>query len=151
MKVKLSDNFWLSEFVESDTANTRGIANNINNPDHLDAIIHTARSMEIVRAILGNTAITITSGYRNPELNKAVGGVSNSDHALGYACDFKHGFMTPANAMAIISSRAGDYGLRYDQIINEFDNWVHISFNPRYRRQNLIASKVAGKTEYRVV
>lgn len=43
--------------------------------------------MEVVRK-MGHGPITITSGYRSPAVNRLVGGVPDSDHALGHACDF---------------------------------------------------------------
>lgn len=135
--IKLSSHFLLSEFTASDTAKRAGIANTPT-PQHLANLTKTAAGMEKVRAILGGFAIFVTSAYRNPAVNKLVGGVSNSDHALGWAVDFKcpkHG--TPFE-VAHTLSRAG---LKFDQLIHERKPngqwWVHISFNPRARGELL--------------
>jgi len=77
--------------------------------------------------------IEITSGYRNPQVNRAVGGVPNSAHALGLAADFHvHGF-TDLEA----AKRIRDSALKFDQLIFEKNRCVHISIDPRMRRQVL--------------
>ena len=43
--------------------------------------------LEAIRSEAGDKAITINSGYRSPEHNAAVGGVSNSQHVKGTAAD----------------------------------------------------------------
>ena len=143
--MKLSPNFTLAEFTASATAKARGLRNDPT-PQHLANMMRTAAGMEKVRAILGNKPITVTSAYRNPAVNKAVGGVSNSDHALGWAVDFK----CPAfgNPLAICLAIA-DSKLVYDQLIHERKPdgswWVHISFNPRTRQQDLTYNGTAYK------
>ena len=128
----LSPNFSLAEFLESDTAIRRGIRN-IPSPTALVRLRNTAVGMEKVRNILGDVPILISSGYRSPKLNAAVGGSSTSDHIDGDACDFKApAFGAPINIChAIVKS-----GLRFDQLIEE-GTWVHISFGPRMRQQVL--------------
>lgn len=80
---------------------------------------------------LGSPAIVVSSGYRSPALNKAVGGVKNSSHVLGYAAD-----ILPANGkqdeferfMATVFSKMG---YAYDQIIVERSKtarWVHVGY-----------------------
>jgi putative chitinase len=99
----------------------------------------TAFYMEKVREILGNAAIIINSGYRSPDVNRAVGGSSNSAHTYGYAIDFiayGHTPLTIANTLAKSS-------LKFDQLIYE-KTWVHISFDPRMRGE-LLTLKGKGK------
>jgi len=89
-------------------------------------------------------AIHITSGYRNPEVNKAVGGVSNSDHALGYAADITASGMT-AKALAQVIAGDKDLMADADQVILETSrNIVHVSVNPRKRHQLLTQRHGAG-------
>lgn len=128
----LSPHFSIEEFTASDTAEAIGDANEPTT-EHLQHLKELADFMERVRALFGR-AIVIFSGYRNPVVNRAVGGVPNSDHALGYACDFRVAGMTPlAVARAIAASE-----LHYDQCILEGGRGVvHIGINPRGRRQNL--------------
>lgn len=93
--------------------------------------------------------ITITSGYRSPEVNRAIGGSKTSQHMLGEAVDFVCKDM--ASAFAYILKH-----LPYDQLIWEFGtdaqpDWIHVSYRAdgRNRRQALRASKTpAGKTYY---
>jgi len=127
----LSRNFSLAEFLRSDKADELG---DPNTPDekHLRALHATACGMEQIRAILGGKPITITSGYRNPRVNAAVGGVPHSAHALGYAADF-----TVKGATSLrVAERLMTSDLVFDQLIHEPSRKiVHISFDPRMRRE----------------
>jgi hypothetical protein len=53
----------------------------------IQQIIKIATNLEKLRTNYGGRSISITSGYRPPAINKAVGGVSNSRHILGDAVD----------------------------------------------------------------
>jgi putative chitinase len=130
--VKLSEHFTLAEFMKSDAAARMGI-NNEPTAEHLENLKATAFGMEQVRSILGDRAIIMTSGYRNPAVNKAVGGVANSDHAQGWAVDFHHATLTDLQAARVLAAS----GLVFDQLILERGRCVHISFNPRGRQQVL--------------
>ncbi len=129
--MKLSDHFALAEFVTSQTAARRGI-DNTPPPEVLERLVGTAQALEAVRSLLGKPLL-ISSGYRCPALNKAIGGAVGSAHVLGYAADFIcPGFGDPLEVCQAIA--ASD--LKFDQIIEE-GTWVHISFDPRMRRQVL--------------
>lgn len=99
----------------------------------------TAARMEAVRRLLGDRAISVSSGYRSPELNRVVGGSRTSAHLTGHAVDFNcYGFGTPqAVCRAIAASTIG-----FDQMIEE-GSWVHLSFDPRMRRQ-ILTRRAAG-------
>src|SRR5438552_3183529 len=84
--MKLSEHFSLEEFTLSSKALSMGIENTPT-PEHLKNLRHLAERMEAVRALF-DKPIEITSGYRNPIVNAAVGGVPKSAHALGHAADF---------------------------------------------------------------
>jgi putative chitinase len=99
----------------------------------------TAFYMEKVRELLGNVAITINSGYRSPDVNRAVGGTSNSSHTYGYAVDFTAYGHTPLTISNILAKS----NLKFDQLIYE-KTWVHISFDPRMRG-NILTLKGKGK------
>jgi hypothetical protein len=131
--LKLSEHFSLGEFIASGTARRLGDPNQPT-PTHMANLMVTARGMEAVRSLCGGRPITITSGYRNPAVNRAVGGVTNSDHALGFAADFTVAGLTPIAAGRLIR----DSRLVFDQLILESGRGVlHISFHPRLRRQVL--------------
>lgn len=124
--VKLSPHFYLCEFVESETAQRRGIDNNPS-PTDLANLFKLAAMMEQVRSLLGNKVITVTSGYRGLALNKAVGGAATSDHQTGEAVDFKcHSFGTPLDVSRAIAASTIEFG----QLIFE-GSWIHMSLPNR--------------------
>ena len=105
----------------------------------IEVLRTTAFYMEKVRELLGNVAITINSGYRSPDVNRAVGGTSNSSHTYGYAVDFTAYGHTPLTISNILAKS----NLKFDQLIYE-KTWVHISFDPRMRG-NILTLKGKGK------
>ena len=133
----LSPNFALSEFTESQTAARLGLDNDP--PAELyETLKATARCMEDIRDLLGGKPVLVSSAYRSPEVNKAVGGSANSQHTKGEAVDFTcPKFGTPREIVAKIK----DSPLLFDQLILEYDRWVHISFSSRNRRQVLIIDR----------
>lgn len=142
---QLSAHFSLAELTASNTAARKGIPN-IAPPEIVDTLILTADRMEKVRALLGNKPIRVLSGYRSPAVNKAVGGSKSSAHMTGHAVDFTcDGFGTPAQVAKWLSQHL----TAYDQIIEEFGQWVHIGFGPGRRMQLLTARKVNGRTVYK--
>ena len=83
---QITRNFTDTEFTRSNTA----IKNNINNklPDeYTDNMMRVLNLLQVIRDSW-NAPLIISSGYRCPELNKKVGGASNSDHVYGAAVDF---------------------------------------------------------------
>ena len=127
--MQLSAHFSLEEFTRSDAATKLGIANDPT-PEHLENLRHLAGRMEAVRALF-DKPIAISSGYRNPQVNKAVGGVPSSAHALGHAADFHVDGLDDLAA----AKRIRDSGLTFDQLIYEQGRCVHISFDPQMRQQ----------------
>lgn len=122
--MKITQHFTAAEVQTTST----GLLNVPTESDHIDRIMNTATNMEVVRAILGRHPININSWYRSPQVNKAVGGVSNSEHATGAAVDFTcpaHG--TPFEVAQSLLANA--HILNYNQLIYE-QAWVHISFPP---------------------
>jgi len=126
-------NFSIQEFLVSDTAERLGIENTPT-AEHLKRLkTVTIPAAQILRDGF-KRSIMIMSGYRNPKLNKAVGGVPNSDHAQAYAFDFRVAGLTARQAaqQAVEILMAADKD--WDQIILESSrNVVHASFAPRLR------------------
>jgi zinc D-Ala-D-Ala carboxypeptidase len=146
MSDQITKNFTLSEFLESETALRKGIPNTPT-PAALKALTEcTIPGMQRVRDLLASP-IVVSSGYRAPAVNRAVGGSSTSQHCMGEACDFKApGFGTPLEIARFIVANKAKIG--FDQIIQE-GAWVHISFvkaNPR--GQVLTAHFKNGKATY---
>lgn len=141
---RLTADFHLSEFLRSQTAGRRGLNNE---PDALamaNLRNFLAPGMQDVRDLI-NAPIHISSGYRSPMVNAAIGGASRSQHMSGLACDFTAPFFgTPKDiARAIAASK-----IKFDQLIME-GGWVHISFAPSPRREVLTASFTNGVARYR--
>ena len=120
---RLTPHFTLEEFTFSQTAARKGI-DNTPHEGILDNLCILANGMEDVRNLL-NAPIHVSSGYRCPELNDLLGSKRTSQHTQGLACDFtSNAYGSPQIIFAdIISS-----DIRYDQLILEFDRWIHISF-----------------------
>lgn len=144
IKTKLSEHFTLEEAIYSPTAINNGF-NNYPTPEALERMKYTAMKMEAVRQILENKSIYVTSWYRGPVLNKAVGGVPNSQHARGEAVDFIcQGY---GNVKQICKALIDNKDiLEYDQLILE-PSWVHISFVPINPRMKELTKTSLGYAE----
>jgi hypothetical protein len=137
--MKLTPNFTLEELTISETAARLGIDNTPNDAVKAN-LVRLAKFLEEVRRILGRP-IMINSAYRSPEVNKAIGSRPTSQHCLGCAADIRVPGLTPDNILKELLKT----NLEYDQLIREFDSWVHISipnkFADKPRRQVLIIDK----------
>jgi hypothetical protein len=133
---QLSPHFTLEELTVTGT----GIDNSPP-PAMLPVLKRLAAKMEDVRKLLGDKSITINSAYRNKAVNEAVGGVSNSAHALGFAVDFTcASFGTPFEICKKIAASP----LQFDQLIHERRDWVHLSFDANRSRRQLLTLPVTG-------
>lgn len=137
--MNLTKHFTLAEMVASQTAARLGI-DNTPSPEIVENLRRTAALLEECRTILGNKPIIVSSGYRCPALNKAVGGVpGKSAHVTGQAADW---ICPGAGSVATICQRlVGTPGLVWDQIIREFDHagngWIHLAWSESPRMQVL--------------
>lgn len=144
--MKLSPNFTLEELTHSETAVRRGIKNEAN-PVIKNNLTIVAANMEAVRELLDSKPIIISSGYRNMEVNRLIGGSTKSAHMNGWAVDFIcPRFGTPKQ----IVDKLKDSDIKFDQVIEEggINGWVHISFAPARRKQVLKAEFKNGKAVY---
>lgn len=129
--MQLTPHFRLIEFTRSATAAARGI-DNTPSDEHLRNLHKLAEFLEGVRELLGHPII-ITSGYRSPELNKAVQGSATSSHCHGLAADFHcPGYGSDFDVCRMIAASR----LKFDQLIFEQANstWVHLGIDERMRR-----------------
>ena len=136
---RLTEHFSLEELTRSAKAQelARG---NVPSGGVLGNLLQTAIGLEGVRAVLG-VPLQITSGYRCPAVNAAVGGVADSAHLSGWAADFvAPQFGTPFE----IVKKLTESELAFDKLIQE-GGWVHVSFDPRKRQQTMTAHFAAGK------
>lgn len=140
--MNLSPHFTLAELLESQTATRRGI-DNTPSPTVLANLARLAAFLEQVRTVAGGP-LTVSSGYRSPALNKAIGGAANSAHVLGLAADINSPGVAPKTLAKVIQAA----GLPFDQLIYE-GTWVHVGLSDGPpRRQVLTATFINGNASY---
>jgi zinc D-Ala-D-Ala carboxypeptidase len=148
--MKLTENFSLNELTKSQTAERKGIDNtpSAEHQENLKRLCETI--LQRVRDHFGQV-VSISSGYRSPELCVAIGSSTKSQHARGEAADFE--------IFGVSNKELADYineNLTYDQLILEYwkesdpnSGWVHCSFTLNgNRKQYLRAYKENGSTKY---
>lgn len=138
--MQLSKNFTLSELVHSDTANARGIDNTPTDIKIVNNLIKLAKNvLQPIRDKYGKPII-ITSGYRCLDLNKAVGGVSNSQHLLGLAADIDVGTVNDNKLLFnMIEEMIKNKEIVVDQLLDESHyKWIHISYNENNNRNQIL-------------
>ena len=147
--MQLSKNFWLNEFTRSQTATRRNIDNSPSD-SHVENL--RALANNILQPVRDTHGVTnITSGYRSPNLNAAIGGSTTSQHSNGEAADFH----CPSIGNRALAEWIRD-NLDFDQLILEFPGenpwtgWVHCSYkrSGNNRKSVLTAVKQNGKTVY---
>ena len=123
-------NFTISELIKSDTAEKNGINNtpDINSLDNLLELIFYV--LQSLRDKL-KKPIVITSGFRSVKVNILVGGVDNSQHLYGQAADITVNGMSAVQLFDFVKNS----GIEYDQCINEYNSWVHVSYNKGHNRK----------------
>jgi len=142
--MRLTEHFDLEEFTASQIADRQGIDNT-----------PPAAAVEALRALCTNVleplhaalgAVLVSSGYRCPALNTAIGGSASSQHVRGEAADLIVSGRTIAEVFNWLQVHAP-----YDQLIREFPpkGWVHVSFVTAGRRSCLLAVSESGRTVYR--
>lgn len=124
-------NFTMSELIKSDTAKKYGINNIPKDTEVLDnLLLLIVNVLQPLRNYV-NKPIIITSGYRCKELNTKVGGVGTSQHLTGQAADFVIKGLTVEETVKAVKNS----GVRFDQCIDEYNQWCHISYNVKGNRK----------------
>ena len=149
--MNLTENFSLLELTKSQTAERKGIDNtpSAEHQENLKSLCEMI--LQPIRDHFGQV-VSVSSGYRSPELCVAIGSSTQSQHAKGQASDFE--------IFGISNKELADYidqNLDYDQLILEYwkgedepnSGWVHCSYtNGNNRKQYLRAYKENGSTKY---
>lgn len=151
--MKLSANFTLKELTKSDTAIRKGISNEPNTDEIEKLKLLCETILQPVRDKFG--AVTVTSGYRSPELCQAIGSSVNSQHTKAEAVDFEVEGVDNADVAYWIKDNISNW----DQMILEFytpgqpnSGWIHCSITSKLeRKQFLSAYKEDGKTKYKPI
>ena len=144
--MKLSANFSLAELTKT---NVRQFDNtpSMQVIDNLQVLVDSV--LQPIRNKFGQ--VTVTSGYRSPEVNKAIGGSATSDHCFGFAADFEVAGVDNKELARWVADN-----LKFKQLILEFytkgvpdSGWVHVSYDKNNLTQKVMtASKVGGRTVY---
>ena len=150
----ISKHISMKEATRSVTAMRLGL-DNTPTEEHLDNMKLVANKIfEPLRSWVGGP-IRINSFYRGPELNKAIGGSTKSQHMIGQAVDIDDTYGHKTNAEMFNYIRGN---LDFDQMIWEFGddknpNWVHVSYvnDEDNRNRCLKAYKEKGKTKYKII
>ena len=150
--MRLSQNFTLAELIKSQTAERKSINNNPNedNIENLQRLCEHV--LQPVRDHFGKV-VSVSSGFRSPELCVAIGSSTTSQHASGQAADFE--------IYGVSNKELADYiadNLDFDQLILEFHNpeepnsgWIHCSYkSPSDNRKSTLRAfrNDQGKTQY---
>lgn len=130
--MKLTPNFSLAEFIASQTADRMGIENDLPIGLYANAKA-TCEMLERIRRFLSEhigkpAPILMTSGYRSPILNVAVGGSLSSAHTQAMAADWHCPAVgRPVDVARLLAPHVDALGI--GQLINEFPGanggWVH--------------------------
>ncbi|WP_439585684.1 D-Ala-D-Ala carboxypeptidase family metallohydrolase [Dyadobacter bucti] len=146
MPTHLTSHFTLEELLTSQTAIRFRYDEQFSPSEqvvsHLIALCENI--LEPLRVAL-KQPIRVSSGYRCRRVNVKIGGAKKSQHLDGEAADIQVLSMEVEDLLQFI--KASD--LPYDQLIQEFDSWIHVSFSKRNRGEALRATKLAnGHTKY---
>jgi len=145
--MQLTNNFSLAELSKTNVRNVD------NTPDKI--IINNLKQLaehilQPLRDAMGKP-VTISSGYRSPAVNTAIGGSPTSDHCKGMAADIEIAGVSNYDLANYITKN-----FKFTQVILEFhtqgvpdSGWVHVSYDPsNLKCQVLTAVKQNGKTVY---
>ena len=125
-------NFTMSELLKSEVAEKYNISN-IPDKQSLDNMLTLIiECLQPIRNYI-NKPMIISSGYRSPRLNghPLINGSETSQHVKGQAVDFTIKGMTPKQIIEKIKAS----GVEVDQVINEKNCWVHLSYNKGKNRK----------------
>ncbi|HEY0615023.1 MAG TPA: D-Ala-D-Ala carboxypeptidase family metallohydrolase [Candidatus Elarobacter sp.] len=123
--MQLSAHFSLAELTTTNQA-----LSNAPNAEETERLRLLAEFLEKVRTVLGGKPISVNSAFRSEAVNRAVGGVSNSAHRLGYAADFTcEPFGTPLDVCRALDAAEKAGRIVFDQLIQE-GTWTHVSRDP---------------------
>jgi zinc D-Ala-D-Ala carboxypeptidase len=125
--MKLSTHFSVEEVTDSETARARGIANE---PDRaaVASLTLVCLRVEELRARAG-VPLRVSSGFRSPALDRAVGGSGKGQHTLGEALDLVADSLTSTDLARLVAEISRERGAPlFDQVIGYAEtNHLHVS------------------------
>ena len=154
MNKMISKHISYKEGVHSITAIRKGIDNEPNEEQLANMKLVANNVFEPLRVFI-NGPIKVNSFFRSPDLNKAIGGSTKSQHCKGQAIDIDDTYGKATNAEMYWWIKDN---LDFDQMIWEFGNndnpdWVHVSYvsSENNRNRCLKAYRENGKTKYKII
>jgi len=137
--MQLSKHFTLEEMEKSQTATRRGIENKAGSGEIKNLGDLCYEVLEPVRAKF-DKPVTITSGYRSPELSEAIGSKATSQHCSGEAVDFEIAGVSNLQVALWLTNN-----VNFDQCIMEFfdkddpaGGWIHVSYKDGSNRKQVL-------------
>lgn len=144
--MNLSPHFTLDEMTVSQEAVRSGLKNE---PDALQVEALGLLCVNVLEPLRARVKrpIVVSSGFRSKTVNARIGGSATSQHCRGEAADIIVPGMDTADVVDLIRAMR----LPFDQVIDEFARWVHVSHSRTggNRGNVLMAWRSGGKTEYR--
>ena len=138
--------FSIEELVRSDTARLKGIDNTPSKEivSNLNTLVNCC--LDLLREAYGKP-ISVNSGFRCPELNKAVGGATSSSHTKGQAADITAGSKIENQKLWNLMV---ERGIPFTKMISEQNfSWIHISYDKdNLARKKMLGIKEEGKWKY---
>lgn len=138
--MQLTRNFHLNEFLVSQTASRMRLDNTPTFEVKRNLKLLAEKVLQPIRDHF-DLPVIISSGYRSPAVNRAVGGSTRSQHQFGQAADFTIPSVDNYSLAKWIQEN-----LNYDQLILEFymggnSGWVHVGYSPRHLNQELTINR----------
>lgn len=141
--MNLSAHITLEEAIHSQLAERMNIAN-VPTQDIFSTMQYTASQMELVRALLNDSPLIISSFYRCKLLNSALKSKLTSQHIKGEAVDFIcPNYGSPIEIARLLADNKSK--IDFDQLIYEY-SWVHVSFVQRAIPRNAIYTLMPNGT-----
>ena len=145
-QAKLSEHFVLGEFTKSGShPEVYNIPSHeaIANLKRLCGWLEELRKRYNAKYGVGEEPIRINSGYRSPQLNRAIHGNANSNHMTGCACDIRVSGMEQALRYAVILMDYADESKQeFDELLIERNRygaiWVHFAVRPKENRRKIL-------------
>ncbi len=143
--MNLTKDFTLEEMTKSEAATRHGFKEQFTPNEEIKTNLKLLceNILQPLREKLG-VKISVTSGYRSKRTNNAIGGSATSQHLEGKAADIKVAGITTIE----LCRKIKEFNLPFDQLIEEFGQWVHVSYSERNRREILQAIKKGRATKY---